>query len=164
MIGKRFHPAIDEIAPLIIEALEDKKEVKLTVTGFSMYPVLRSITDCVLLEKAGDINKYDVVLFKRQNGSYILHRVIKKKGNILTIAGDNERIKEYPVDVTSCIARMKGFWRGDRYHSVNELWYRFYSVFWLLIFPMRSIATRGFFYFARWIRKVKKAKKKSLGR
>ena len=160
MIGKRFHPAIDEIAPLIVDALGEGKEVKLTVTGYSMYPVLRSITDCVLLEKAGILKKYDVVLFKRQNGSYILHRIIKKKGDILTIAGDNEKTKEYPVDVSSCMARMKGFWRGDKYHSTDELWYRIYSAFWLMIFPLRSFAAKTYHYLAKQIRKSKKRNSK----
>lgn len=164
MIGKRFHPAIDEIAPLIIEALGEGKEVKLTVTGYSMYPALRSRVDCVLLEKSNEFDKYDVVLFKRETGAYILHRIIKKRGDKFTFAGDNETTKEYPVEASACIARMKGFWRKDKYHTTSELWYRMYCVVWLAIFPLRTYAAGMYRFLTRNVGKIKKKMKKRPGR
>ena len=101
-----FKPSMHEIAPYIKQAIDAGKDVRLTVTGFSMYPLLRGGSDDVILTKPETIKKYDVVLFERENGEYIFHRVIKKKGNILTIAGDNETKKEYPVLEEKVIASM----------------------------------------------------------
>ncbi|MBR3934251.1 MAG: S24/S26 family peptidase [Clostridia bacterium] len=157
MILKAFKPSIKELAPFIEEAIAQGKDVRLTVTGYSMYPLLRSGTDDVVLKKHDELKKYDVVLFKRKDGSYIFHRIIKIKDNVLTIAGDNETIKEYPVQFESVIAVMKCFYRSGKLHTTDELWYRFYSGFWLFIFPLRHIAAKMFHNTAKFMRKIKGA-------
>ena len=155
MIIKSFKPCMSEIAPYIKEALKSGKDVRLTVTGFSMYPLLRGGSDDVILSSPGNIKKYDVVLFERKTGEYIFHRVIKIKGKLLTIAGDNETKKEYPVTEDMVIARMKSFIRSGKTYSADEMWYKFYSRLWLLIFPMRHIAAGMLHYGAQFFRKIK---------
>jgi hypothetical protein len=155
MIINSFKPSMHEIAPFIKDAIDAGKDVRLTVTGFSMYPLLRGGSDDVILTKADKIKKYDVVLFERENGEYIFHRVIKKKGSVLTIAGDNETKKEYPVLEERVIASMKAFVRSGKTHSVSALWYRLYSFVWLFIFPLRHIAARMLHNLAQLCRKMK---------
>ncbi|MBQ6894441.1 MAG: S24/S26 family peptidase [Clostridia bacterium] len=155
MIIKHFKPSMHEIAPYIKEVISVGKEVRLTVTGFSMYPLLRGGSDDVILAKPSEIKKYDVVLFERENGEYIFHRVIKLKGDILTIAGDNETKKEYPVSKDKVIASMKSFVRSGKTYSVNALWYKLYSRMWLFIFPARHIAARMLHNLAQLCRKLK---------
>ena len=157
MILKAFKPSIKELAPFIEEAISQGKDVRLTVTGYSMYPLLRSGTDDVVLKKHGELKKYDVVLFKRGDGSYIFHRIIKIKDNVLTIAGDNETKKETPVMLSSVIAVMKSFYRSGKKHSTDELWYKLYSRLWLFIFPLRHIAAKMFHNTAKFVRKIKGA-------
>ena len=141
MIIKSFKPSMNEIAPYIKEAVKNGKEVRLTVTGFSMYPLLRGGSDDVILSFSKNIKKYDVVLFERKTGEYIFHRVIKVEGNLLTIAGDNETKKEYPVEKERVIAIMKAFIRSGKTHSADALWYKIYSRLWLCIFPFRHIVS-----------------------
>lgn len=155
MILKPFKPSMAELAPFIEQAVSEGRDVRLTVTGYSMYPLLRSGTDDVILSPAGKIRKYDVVLFKRDNGSYVFHRVIKIKNNVLTLAGDNETVKEYPVSRESVIAVMKSFVRSGKIYETNELWYILYSKIWLLIFPLRPVAAKMFYTLARVYRKLK---------
>ena len=157
MIVKSFKPSIKELAPFIEEAVKAEKEVRITVTGYSMYPLFRSGTDDVVLKKPEALRKYDVVLFKRKDGSYIFHRIIKIKGDVLTIAGDNETKKETPVLVSDVIAVMKSFYRKDKLHSADELWYRLYSRLWLFIFPLRHVAAKLFYYTAKALRRIKGA-------
>ena len=59
MILKAFKPSIKELAPFIEEAIAQGKDVRLTVTGYSMYPLLRSGTDDVVLKKHDELKKYD---------------------------------------------------------------------------------------------------------
>ena len=155
MVIKTFKPSMHEIAPLIKEAVSDGKEVRLTVTGFSMFPLLRGGSDDIILSKKEKIKKYDVVLFERDNGEYIFHRVIKKKGNVLTIAGDNEIKKEYPVYEDRVIAKMTFFIRSGKMYSIKSWWYILYSRFWLLIFPLRHIAVKLIHNTAVLVRKLK---------
>ena len=137
MIAKKFRPSIAELGPLIEEVLKEGKEIKITVTGNSMYPLFRHRTDCVVIEGSSDFKKYDVVLYKRKSGQYVFHRILKIDGDNFTIAGDNEVTKEYPVKREACFAKLKRFERFGRQYSVNALWYRMYSRLWLLIFPFR---------------------------
>ena len=54
MISKKITPSITELAPLICQSLDEGRDVKLTVTGMSMYPMLRDQMDNVIIEKAVD--------------------------------------------------------------------------------------------------------------
>ena len=165
MIAKRFHPPIEDIAPLVKSALSEGKSAKLTVTGYSMYPLLRSVSDCVLLEKAEKLKKYDIVLFERDDGTYILHRIIKKKGDVLTIAGDNETKKEYPVMASSCVGKVTAFWREDKCYSKDVWWHIIYQRIWFAVFPIRKPLVKVYHMVAKLIRKLKsKRNKKKTGR
>ena len=137
MIAKKFKPSIAELGPIIEEMIKNGKSIKLTVTGNSMYPLFRNRYDDVVLEGCSDFKKYDVVLYRRQNGRYVFHRILKIEGDIFTIAGDNEIEKEYPVYKSACIAKLKSFERFGKEYTTDALWYKLYVRIWLLIFPYR---------------------------
>ena len=71
-------------------------QVKFTVSGYSMYPLLHSNADTVILTKKQRIKKYDILLYKRENGEFVLHRVVGfmkeagKKNGTMCMAGDFE--------------------------------------------------------------------------
>lgn len=137
-INENASYSIHDIMPLIKESIENGQSVKMQVSGISMTPILHDVRDTVVLEKADKIKKYDIVLHKRKNGQYILHRVIKKKGNVLTIAGDFETEKEYPVYEEQVIARVTAFCRNGKNYTPEDFIIRLYSVLWVLIFPQRQ--------------------------
>ena len=133
------------LGPFIEERISKGSDINLTVTGDSMYPLFRSRIDTVLLTAPENIKKYDIVFYKRKNGSYILHRILKIKNGQLCIAGDNETVKEFPVNYDQLIGKVKSFTRKGKTHSVNELWYKFYSCMWCIFFPYRYIGMRLIF-------------------
>ena len=145
MIIKEFRPSIAEISPLIEGLISSGKKVKLAVTGYSMCPLLINERDSVILEKAENIKKYDIVLFKRKSGKYVLHRVIKVKDGFFAIAGDNETKSEYPVEDKEAVAKVCSYERNGIAHSVDEKWFKAYSRLWLWVFPFRRIITKLFF-------------------
>ena len=157
MIWKRIRPPIETIVPLLIEEINAGKEVKIAVTGFSMYPLLRGGSDEVLLSKPENLKVLDVVFFKRDNGQYVLHRIIRKNGDILTIAGDNETKPEYPVYISDCIGKMTAFIRSGKLYSADKLSYRLYSRFWKLIFPFRRILVKAIRIAGKLRAKIRKA-------
>lgn len=62
--------------------------------GRSMLPFLKENRNrVVVVEPKKPIKKYDIVLYKHE-GVYVLHRVIKIKGDTLTICGDNSLVTE----------------------------------------------------------------------
>ena len=137
MLANKIRPSINEIAPFIKDSLADGKKVKLTVTGMSMYPLLRDCTDNVIIDKCELCKKYDVVLYRRPNGRYVFHRILKVKGDSLVIAGDNETVKEYGISTDCCIGKMVAFERFDKMNSTRTWWYVVYSRLWVWFFPLR---------------------------
>ena len=132
--------SLSELSPLMTEALQDDGEVILTVTGRSMAPMLRHRRDRVCLAKPQEkqLKKYDIPLFIRPDGKYILHRIVKVKRAGYAVMGDNQFAKEYPVLPSQIIAVVKGFWRDDRYTACDNPFYLFYCRFWCFLYPCPS--------------------------
>lgn len=120
-----------ELMPLISDMLKTVERVRFTVKGNSMYPLLRSNRDAVEVVKCDRIRKYDVVLYKRSDGSYVLHRVLKKENGALWIAGDFEQELEYPVYENQVIAKVDNIIRENgRIISCSNSLYKLYCRVW----------------------------------
>lgn len=126
-----------ELMPLIGDILKTAERVRFTVKGNSMYPVLRSDRDEVEVKKCDSIGKYDIVLYQRKDGSYVLHRVLKEKGDTLSIAGDFEQELESPVYKNQVIAKVDNIIRDGKKISCNNGIYKTYCVVWALVFKNR---------------------------
>lgn len=127
-----------ELSPLLAEVLENAGEVILTITGNSMLPLLRHRRDKVCLVKLdGKLKKYDIPLFLRADGKFILHRIVGVKADGYVIIGDNQYLKEYQVQHSQVIGVVKGFWRKGRYISCDDYGYRVYSRLWVYGYPFR---------------------------
>jgi len=95
--------------------------------------------DKVVLVKLNDgsLNKYDIALFTRPNGKYILHRIVAVSDNGYKFRGDNQYVSEYPVLPEQIVGVVTGFWRDDRFISSSSAGYQIYSRLWLAIYPLR---------------------------
>ena len=83
-----------ELLPLIEDSLSRGESVTFSPSGQSMLPLLRQGRDKVVLGPVmGEIRKYDIVFFKRNDGSFVLHRVVKT-GDYMTVIGDNRICKD----------------------------------------------------------------------
>ncbi|MBP3591857.1 MAG: S24/S26 family peptidase [Clostridia bacterium] len=104
--------------------------------GRSMRPLFREGKDVVIVCKH-DLppKKYDVVLYERA-GKCVLHRVIKKCGDVNIIRGDNTYALEY-VNDRDILGILMEFDRGKKHHTVMEHGYKIYSVIWNFIYPLR---------------------------
>ena len=78
IINENANYSINDVMPLIEECLANGTDVRMKVSGISMTPILHNLKDSVVLTKADKVKKYDIVLHKRANGQYILHRIIGK--------------------------------------------------------------------------------------
>ena len=155
LIDNNARYSINDLVPLIKECISEGKKVNMRVTGISMSPLLHNRRDTVVLERADNLKKYDIVLHERKEGTYILHRIIKKKGDVLTIAGDFEIEKEYPVYTSQVLAKVSSFVRNGVYHDADEAFFKLYAIVWVAIFPFR-IRALALLQFARRILRGKK--------
>ena len=68
---------MDELMPLILERLAAGQDVRFSPRGVSMLPMLRQGRDTVTLSPVtGRLRKYDLPLYRREDGRYVLHRVV----------------------------------------------------------------------------------------
>ena len=79
---------------------EIQKSGKLIYTnvGDSMMPFIRQGRDILIISKVnGRLKRYDVPLYKRDSGQYVLHRILKVRKDDYVICGDNRYVKEYGI-------------------------------------------------------------------
>lgn len=116
--------------PVIREKLREGNSVRLFPRGTSMLPMLRQGIDSVLLSPLPEkLSKYDLPLYQRMNGQYVLHRIVDA-GETYTCIGDNQFQFETGVKHTQMIAVVTAFYRNNRLISVENVVYRAYCRFW----------------------------------
>ena len=132
------HAPMSELMPELIEYLQNGCHVHLGITGTSMSPLLRDGKDKVLLCQADrPFKKGDILLYKRDNSRYVLHRVIGFSGQDLLCCGDNQWRKE-TVRPAQVLAVVCAYYRGDQKKSLNAPGYRLY----LMGLPLRRLYKR----------------------
>ena len=131
--------SIDELVPLFEERLAAGQTVEFSPMGTSMLPMLRQGRDTVILSPPPEkLKKYDIPLYRRKNGKYILHRIVGAD-ECYTCMGDNQTEREQGIEKDQILAVVSAFKRGGRLHSVNEPLYRAYCVLWVASRPVRRI-------------------------
>ena len=127
-----------------------------TTVGTSMKPMLRNRRDRIVLLPVGKerLKRWDLPMYRREDGKYVLHRIIAVKDGHYVIRGDNTYKKEYVRD-EQILGYVSEFYRGNRHISTDERGYRRYAAFWQTIYPirlpfhwMRMLASR-----AKWLLK-----------
>lgn len=105
---------------LVKEALREKGEAFVRVTGSSMRPMLWHMKDGVMLTKPDAIRPGDVVLFDRQCGRYALHRVIRMNGDTFSMSGDHQWHVEHGLPMNQIIGKVKTVRRNGRDMESNN--------------------------------------------
>lgn len=92
-----------------IESYIERDGVYVTQTmGISMLPFIRQGHSTVIIVPIKDrLKKYDVALFHRKTGEYVLHRVVKVRKNDYVFCGDNQKVWEYGVTDDLIVGVMK---------------------------------------------------------
>ncbi len=109
--------------------------------GPSMQPLLRMHRDAaVLVEPVFPLKKYDVILYRRANGRYVLHRIVSVRKEGYVLCGDAQWRKEYGITDEMVVGVMQGFFRDQKYISCDAFTYRVYSVLRCAARPLRAIA------------------------
>ena len=68
--------------------LAEGREVRFTPKGESMRPFIEGGRDSVILRKNDVVEVGDIVLAKLKDGRFVMHRIIAKSGDNLTLMGD----------------------------------------------------------------------------
>lgn len=132
----------DEWIPVMLELVNEGKLFKLSPKGISMYPLLVGRRDSVKLKKIEfPLKRGDICLYRRDNGTYVLHRIYKVdyKKREYYMVGDYQRKIEGPLREEQMLAVAVYIIRKDREVSCNNKHYKFWSSLWLILRPVRPI-------------------------
>ena len=132
------------------EELLRKGSIVYTNVGDSMMPLLRQGKDLLIIKRPKEwdelgnanaalkLKRLDVPLYKRDNGAYVLHRVLKVRKSDYVICGDNRYQREYGICDRHVIGVLSGVVRNGREISVQDVGYRMYSHLWCDFFWIRA--------------------------
>lgn len=125
---KKKQIPLAELWPLMKEQIDCGKTVVFSPKGTSMLPLIRQDIDKVVLKKApGQLKKYDLPLYLRENGQFVLHRVVGIDKNGYVMCGDNQFVREYGIKNEQILALACGFYRENEYISFDNKKYIRYS-------------------------------------
>lgn len=96
--------------------------------GDSMMPFIKEGRDVLIIEKCeGVLKKYDVPLYKRPSGQYVLHRIHKVTPEGYVLCGDNRIGFERYVTEDQIIGVLVGIKRGDKLIPRESFLFKFYA-------------------------------------
>lgn len=97
-MNKSVSVELEDLLPIIEEKLSLGGSFKFSPKGVSMLPIIRPGIDSVTISPVtGRLKKYDLPLYRRDNGQFVLHRVISVKKDSYVMCGDNQVVPEYNV-------------------------------------------------------------------
>jgi len=136
--------SLNDLFPVMEEVLNSGGEFKMISGGTSMLPMLRDKKDTVVLIKnPSKLKKGDVPLYKRCDGSFVLHRVVKVKDDVYTMRGDNHYVSEYPVYNDQIIAILTAYIKNGKRIECSGFKYKLYSFYVINFLPLRFILKKG---------------------
>lgn len=132
------------LTPLMEEILTSGGTVELTVTGRSMEPMLHDGVSRVRLAAPRKLRRGDLPLYRRADGSYVLHRVTAVDGESVTCCGDAQWVFEPNITRSQIVAVMEAFDReGGRWVRADSVLYGAYWRVWLALRPLRHLTVGG---------------------
>lgn len=126
---------MEEIRKLISEG----RTATFTVKGNSMNPFIVHLRDQITMGpwQDEDIRKGCVALVRDTKGNYLIHRIISKKNDTITLIGDGNVGLYETAKTNEIIGIMHSITRkGKEWKADDRIW-RLYSWFWMAILPVR---------------------------
>lgn len=118
-----------------------------------MMPLIRQGKDLLIIEPAhGRLKKYDVPLYRRDSGQYVLHRILRVRKDDYVICGDNRWHLETGITDRHIVGVLSAVVRNGRTITVTNRRYRLYVHVWCDLFPIRALFLGGLHYVRRRIK------------
>ncbi len=131
-----------DVFPVAEQIMQKGCGIRFTVTGSSMWPLIRHNQDSVLLKALSRPARLGDIVLARLEGDktkYILHRVVRIHGkNMLETAGDNCTITDGIIDRKQIVGRVEIIYRGPIVIDCNHAVWRILFTLWRHCFPFRG--------------------------
>ena len=131
---------LEECEPVMRKVLEAGGTFTFYPRGISMEPFIHQGRDQVRLAPLPEnLKKYHIVLYKRKNGAFVLHRIIRKREDGYVFRGDHQFVNEYGVTEEQMIGIVTEIIRSGGVIRVNDRKQRFWAMVWVRTVLLRRI-------------------------
>ena len=129
-----------EYVSALRELTEAGQEVSLTITGNSMSPFMVHQRDRICFKKPDrPLKKGDMVFYQRDNGQFIMHRILKVTEEGYDIAGDAQIDIERGVRGDQIFAIVTKVCRKGKWIEPGDFWWDFFEKVWINFLPQRKL-------------------------
>lgn len=130
----------DVVMEPLLRLMEETSAVPLVVSGSSMTPFLAPGRDTVYLSSISEpLRRGDMVLYRRDNGRYVLHRILRVSGDSYTMVGDAQSIPEPGIRREQILAIVRAVRRKDKLLQKGSFWWVFFERIWIHLVPVRPL-------------------------
>ena len=134
----------------LIGLLEETESVPLVISGGSMVPFLVHGRDSVYLSKVtAPLKRGDMILYRRDNGRYILHRIWRIEKESFTMVGDAQTVLEPGIRPDQVLARVTAVRRKGKLLRSGSFWWEFFEKVWSRIVPLRRSLMSAYSHLVR---------------
>lgn len=130
--------SLEELYPIIKEKLEQGGTVEIPVTGTSMLPLLVQGRDSVVIASASEVKINDIIFYRRNDGHFVLHRVVGTDDKGYILCGDNQWVKEYGITDDNIIGVVVELKVDGKVFCTDDKEYIKYCNRWLKTLPYRK--------------------------
>ena len=130
--------------------VEEGHEVSILVSGSSMSPFLIHLRDTIYFKKPDrPLRAGDMVFYQRDSGQYVMHRILRVRGDAYDIIGDAQIEVERGVRRDQIFAVITRIRRKGKLIGPGDFWWTFFARVWTKLIPLRPLIARAY---ARLIR------------
>jgi hypothetical protein len=141
----------EHLMPQLPQLLQEVESVPLIISGNSMAPFLTHGRDTVYLSRLTQPPKRgDMVLYRRDCGQYILHRVFRQREGVYEMIGDGQLVVEPGIRADQIIAIVKTVRRKGKLLRKGSFCWAFFARVWLALVPARPVITRMHRFMTAW--------------
>ena len=117
--------------------------VTIQLQGSSMHPLIRIRRDHVTIRPIRRLLiRGDIVLFRRPDGVYVVHRIWKILSGTVQTLGDNCDRPDAPIPCDQVLGLVTHVTRGKRTFCVDTPFWRFLGRRWSSLLPLRQVRRR----------------------
>ena len=129
----------------LLGLLEEAESVPLVISGNSMSPFLVHRRDTVYLSKiTSPLKRGDMILYRRDSGAYILHRIWKAEGEPYCLEGDAQTAIAAGVRRDQVLAMVTAVCRKGKLLKKGSFWWMFFEKIWLGLISARPVLVRAY--------------------
>lgn len=122
----------------LLALLDEAEYVPLVISGGSMMPFLVDGRDTVYLSRVTrPLKRGDMILYRRDSGAYVLHRIYRVEPEGFCLVGDAQTVTERGIRREQVLALVSAVRRKGKLLRPGSFWWDFFEKVWIRLLPLR---------------------------